>query len=339
MKNIIIKIPVKNIQYSIDFFDNFSDLFQSLIKQIDGRNYLVVTDENVYVKSPFFKENSEKFGKNLLILPAGEQQKTWETSKKILDKAFELNFDRNSVFVAIGGGVYGDLVGFASSVFMRGIPFIQVPTTLLAMVDSSVGGKTGFDCEYGKNLIGSFHQPEAVLCCPKFLETLPEIEVKNGLCEMIKHGIITSPKHFDNLKKVSKLNLEEIAKLIPDSINIKKEIVQQDEKEAGVRGYLNLGHTFGHGIEHLSNFEIPHGQAVAIGCVMAAQFAAERGICKNDLIDQIEDIFNHFEINLECEFSEKEIFNAMTHDKKKKNGNIRLILPKKIGEVDYFELN
>jgi len=256
-----------------------------------------------------------------------------------LDKAFELNLDRQAVLVAVGGGVYGDLVGFGASVFMRGIPFIQVPTTLLAMVDSSVGGKTGFDCEHGKNLIGSFHQPEKVLCCPTFLETLPEVEVKNGLCEMIKHGIITSPDHFSNLRKVEGLDLKTISKLIPDSINIKKEIVEKDEKEAGIRGYLNLGHTFGHAIEHLSNFKIPHGQAVAIGCVMAAQFAAEKGICDWDLVDQIEDIFNHFEIELECDFEEASIFGAMTHDKKKKGGKIRLILPHKIGKVDYFDLD
>ncbi len=338
MKKITINIPTQPIKYNINFFKNFMSLDQSLDSQINKRNYLVITDENVYKKSPFFTKNPQKFDENLLILPAGEEQKTWETVKKILDKAFELELDRHAVLVAVGGGVYGDLVGFASSVFMRGIPFIQVPTTLLAMVDSSVGGKTGFDSEHGKNLIGTFHQPEAVLCCPKFLETLPEIEVKNGLCEMIKHGIIISPDHFDNLKNIKGLNLKSIAKLIPDSINIKKEIVEKDEKESGVRGYLNLGHTFGHAIEHLSNFRIPHGQAVAIGCVMAAEFSAEKGFCDFDLVDQIEDIFNHFEIKLECEFDEKQIFKAMTHDKKKKNGKIRLILPYKIGKVDYFEM-
>lgn len=206
------------------------------------------------------------------------------------------------------------------------------------MVDSSVGGKTGFDCEHGKNLIGSFHQPEAVLCCPKFLKTLPDVELKNGLCEMIKHGIINAPDHFANLRKLDGLNLESIGKLIPDSITIKKNIVEADEKEAGIRGYLNLGHTFGHAIEHLSDFKVPHGQAVAIGCVMAAQFAAEQDLCDWDLVDQIEDIFNHFEIELACEFDTDSIFGAMTHDKKKKGGKVRLILPHKIGKVDYFEL-
>lgn len=339
MKSININIPARSSQYDINFFDDFLSLNNALTDQIGERNYLVITDENVLEKSPFFEKDAGKFGDNLLVLPAGESEKTWDTAKKILDKAFKLGLDRHAVFVAVGGGVYGDLVGFAASVFMRGIPFIQVPTTLLAMVDSSVGGKTGFDCEHGKNLIGSFHQPEAVLCCPTFLETLPEVEVKNGLCEMIKHGIIMSPDHFADLRKLEGLNLEAIAKLIPNSINIKKDVVEADEKEAGIRGYLNLGHTFGHAIEHLSNFEIPHGQAVAIGCVMAAQYAAERDLCDWDLVDQIEDIFNHFEIDLACDFDEAAIFGAMTHDKKKKGGKIRLILPKAIGTVDYFNLD
>ncbi|MCK5460793.1 3-dehydroquinate synthase [Candidatus Gracilibacteria bacterium] len=348
MKEIKVHLSTQEKAYNIEFPKDFNSLDERLLKQISGRNFLLVTDENVFEKSPFFNSKVRSFQsptllKNILVLPPGEIYKTWETVEKILNKAFELNLDRTAVFIVIGGGIYGDLVGFAASIFMRGVPFVQVPTSLLAMVDSSVGGKTGYNCTQGKNLIGAFHQPETVLCCSKFLETLPLEEVKNGIAEMVKHGILTDSSHFENLEKLSKTHLKdgdctELFKLVPDSITIKKQIVEQDEKESGIRGHLNLGHTFGHAVEHLSNFEIPHGRAIAIGTVMATQYAAERKLCDWDLVDRIENIFNQFDIDLVCDFSEKEIFKAMEHDKKKKDGKIRLILPKKIGKVEYFEM-
>ncbi len=345
MKPLTIKLPQNQIQYDIEFIDTYKSVQDILEKQINKRMYLLVTDENVYTKSPFFQKDINKYKNEVLVLPAGESEKNWNTVEKILDKAFALELDRSAVFIVVGGGVYGDMVGFAASIFMRGVPFVQVPTSLLAMVDSSVGGKTGFDSKHGKNLIGAFHQPEKVICSTNFLETLPEVEIKNGLCEMIKHGIIASPEHFNDLQRLGrdytkskKFDIEKLKPLIKDSITIKKNIVEQDEKEAGIRGHLNLGHTFGHAIEHLSNFKIPHGQAVAMGCVMATKFACGKGFCDQKLIDQIKEIFELFDIPTTCEFSEDEIFNAMTHDKKKKDGIIRLILPREIGKVEYYSI-
>ena len=342
MKSLSISLSAEPIEYEILFQQDFEALLPALKAQIGDRKSIIITDQNVVEKSPFM---DSEFGDDegvCVALKPGEAEKNWDSVQSILEAAFESELDRSSVIVAIGGGVVGDMAGFAASIFMRGIPVIQVPTTLLSMVDSSVGGKTGFDCQYGKNLIGAFHQPEAVLCCPMFLETLPEIEIQNGIGEMVKHGIIASPQHFQDLSDIAqehpKKDLAALSALIADSITIKKDIVQADQKEAGIRGYLNLGHTFGHAIEHLSNFEMPHGRAVAIGCLMAAQYSLEQGLCDEDLVDQVEDIFNRFGIDLTCEFSEEAIFEAMLHDKKKKDGQIRLILPKQIGEVEYFPL-
>jgi 3-dehydroquinate synthase len=345
MKKLTINLAANPVSYDIKFPENFERLNQELIKKINNRNYIIVTDENIYKKSPFF--DLHKIAENKIFVgKAGEINKHWQTVEKILETGFENQLDRNSVIVVIGGGVYGDLAGFSASIFMRGIPFIQVPTSLLAMVDSSVGGKTGFDCQYGKNLIGAFHQPEAVFCCREFLQTLPLEEVRNGIAEMIKHGIINSENHFTNLENVARISdqnsdkfLQAIAKLIPDSIKIKKEIVEADEKEQGIRGFLNLGHTFGHAIEHLSNFKIPHGQGVAIGTFMATNYARNLGIIEDEkLVEKIRDIFANFKIDLTHPFKTSEIYQAMSMDKKKKNGVIRLILPKKIGKVIYENL-
>ncbi len=337
MNHIEINIPASPKNYTINFYQNFEALESQLATLLQNRKYIIITDENVFQKSPFFRDTKRE---NILVLKPGESSKNWNSIDQILNFAFDQDLGRQDVMVAVGGGVVGDMVGFASSVYMRGINCIQVPTTLLAMVDSSVGGKTGIDCEYGKNLIGSFAHPESVLACREFLDTLPENELKNGTCEMIKHGIIASPEHFENLLQVNTENPTELKNqlfaLSADSINIKKQVVESDEKEAGIRGFLNLGHTFGHAIEHLSKYEIAHGRAVAIGCMMAAEYALDLEWCDEELLDQMENIFNHFEVDLACEIEDKKIWEAMRFDKKKLDGKIRLILPKKIGEVDYF---
>ncbi len=343
VSKISLTIPQPDIQYDIEFLQNFSELEKNLKSQINNRKYVIITDENIFSKTRFFQEKNFLEKNNILILKPGEAEKTQISLDKILQKAFGLKLDRSSVFVAIGGGVVGDMTGFASSIFMRGLPVIQVPTTLLSMTDSSVGGKTGIDNEFGKNLIGAFQQPEKVICVQEFLETLPKVEIQNGLGEMIKHGIISSPEHFEHLEEISKNwnknnFLEEIFKLVPESVMIKKNIVEQDQKEAGVRGFLNLGHTYGHAIEQLSDFEIPHGRAVAMGCIWACKKSIEENLCEKSLLEKLENIFEKFQIETLCEYSLEQIIGEMTHDKKKKNGQIRLILPLKIGEVKYFNL-
>ncbi len=335
MKNITVQIPEKPKSYDISFPKDFAELLKNLKTQLNGRKALVVTDKNVAEKSGF---DFTQF-KEVLVLPPGESQKNWGTIEKILNHAFENHFDRSSLFVAVGGGVIGDMVGFAASLFMRGIPFIQVPSSLLAMVDASVGGKTGIDCSFGKNLIGGFHQPEAIFCCQEFMSTLPVSEIRNGVAEMIKHGILGSASHFQDLEKLADKNpdIEAIFALVPDSIEIKKSKVEADEKESGERMHLNLGHTFGHAIELLSDFQMAHGHAVAIGTVMAADFALKKGICEEGTAQRIRSIFEKFDFDLECDFSEADIFNAMKHDKKVRGGRVQLVLPEKIGKVGVYE--
>lgn len=347
---ISIDIPSDPSRYVISFFSDIDQLKNDLLKQIGERKYILVTDENVFQKTRFFTDIDDS---SVLVLPAGEEHKTWESVERILDHGFEHTCDRSSVFVAVGGGVIGDMVGFASSLFMRGVSFIQVPTTLLAMVDSSVGGKTGIDTSHGKNLIGSFHQPEAVLCGKEFLETLEFIEIQNGLSEMIKHGILGSVTHFTHLqnfaeqfaeqfsiKTQTKDMQESLFSMIPESIEIKKDIIQRDEKESGIRGFLNFGHTYGHAIELLSDFSIPHGIAVAKGMWCALQESQARGILKDDaLIGMITSLFRNLQIDVSHPFDMKALHHAMLHDKKKKNGKIRLILPYELGKVDYEYLS
>lgn len=343
MKNITIKVPAQKQRYEIAFFDTFTTLKQNLKTQLNGRKYLLVTDKNVLKETKFFTPNQRKNpGDDLVVLTPGEASKNWASIDKILKAAFEAGLDRDAVIVAVGGGVIGDMAGFSASIFMRGIPFIQVPTTLLGMVDASIGGKTGIDCEYGKNLIGAIQAPEKILVCDQFLKTLPDVEIQNGIAEMVKHGIVADKVHFKALEKLAKEDFKtiraQIFKLAPASMMIKKRIVESDEKETGKRKMLNFGHTFGHAIEHVSNYRVPHGRAVAIGCVMAAQYAAEREICMEGLVDRIENIFNQFEVDLTCKISEEKLWAAMRHDKKKKAGRLCLILPERIGKVRYYEV-
>lgn len=336
MKKLTVDIVSKPKDYEVVFPENFSELEEDLLGQIGGRRGFLVTDENVVRKSGFdVKGFAEKNNLLFLVLPPGEKHKHWDTVEKILTFAFENHFDRGEIFVAVGGGVIGDMVGFAASVFMRGVPVIQVPTSLLAMVDASVGGKTGIDCKFGKNLIGSFYQPERICCCLDFLKTLPNTEVLNGVAEMLKHGVIGSEKHFNDLVAVASKtpSLDALFPLVVDSIRIKRDFVEADEKEAGRRMHLNLGHTFGHAIELLSDFKIPHGYAVAIGAGMAADFAVKQGICSEGVARTIRDGFDKFGFDLKPPFAEDDIFEAMKRDKKVRNGVVKLVLPKRVGEV------
>jgi len=343
MQKITLDVCGSPASCEIEFVPNFFALVKKIENLIAGRNFLISTDFTcfeIFKNTVFRRFPSEKIAK----IPPGEKHKNWQAVEKITDAGFEQLLDRQSVFVAVGGGVVGDITGFSASIFMRGVAFFQVPTTLLAMVDASVGGKTGIDNKFGKNMLGAFHRPEAVICCREFLETLPPEEIKNGLAEMIKHGILGSKTHFERIEQVgddfgedfSQEFLEKIFELARDSILIKKSVVERDERESGVRCHLNLGHTFGHAIEILSNFQIPHGRAVAIGTVFAAKFALEQKICEKSTVCRIERIFEKFGIDTSNNFSEKEIWQKILRDKKRRNGKINLILPKKIGEVEVF---
>jgi 3-dehydroquinate synthase len=276
----------------------------------------------------------------------GEEHKTLGTVAGIYDQFLAGGLERSDTVLALGGGVTGDVAGFAAASYMRGVRFAQVPTTLLAMVDSSVGGKTGVDLPEGKNLVGAFKQPALVVVDPSVLATLPAGEVRSGAAEMIKHGIIGAPSLFTELEM--RFRGPELPSVTADgpklgirssqlarALQVKIEIVEQDPFEGGRRAVLNLGHTVGHALEKLSGFSLRHGEAVAIGMVAAARFAVELGLAEASLPDRIETVLGGWELPTRCPpLSADAIWDAMAHDKKRQKGQLRWILPEAIGKVE-----
>jgi len=266
---------------------------------------------------------------HIVTLPDGEEYKNMESFSYGLDRLFDAKLDRNSTLIAFGGGVIGDMTGFMASIFLRGIKFIQVPTTLLSMVDSSVGGKTGINNKYGKNLIGAFYQPENVYIDTHFLSTLPKREFAAGMAEVLKMSIMFDAVFFENLKD----NKESVEDIIRQSIELKSEVVNQDEKERGIRSVLNYGHTFGHVIENLTNYSVYlHGEAVAIGMVMANRLAVKLGYLTLTEEEEIKECIENY--NLPTTFrvrDEEEFYEHFFADKKTMNNSIKFVLPKGIG--------
>ena len=272
---------------------------------------------------------------HIITLPDGEEYKNFESVNYALDRLFDAKFDRNSTLIAFGGGVIGDMTGFIASIFLRGIKFIQIPTTLLAMVDSSVGGKTGINNKYGKNLIGTFYQPEAVYIDTHFLSTLEKREFSAGMAEIIKMAVMFDKEFFDKIKK-GELSLEE---MIKRSVELKAEVVNQDEKEKGIRSVLNYGHTFGHVIENLTNYKTYlHGEAVAIGMVMANELSRELGLLSENEAKEIKEVLKKHDLPVEFKIKDKEEFyNHFFLDKKTTDNKIKFIVPEKIGKYKIVE--
>jgi 3-dehydroquinate synthase len=289
----------------------------------------------------------------VLSIPAGEEQKNLKTIAKIYDVLVEGSFDRDTVIVALGGGIVGDMAGFVAATFMRGVRYVQVPTTLLAQVDSAVGGKTGFNHSLGKNMIGAFYQPSLVLIDTLTLQSLPEREIHSGIAEIIKYGLIKKKSLFDQMIKETPDKTYERAKglLIPQELlvrvitaccTIKAEVVMEDEKEKNIRAILNFGHTFGHAIEAVTEYKrYTHGEAVALGMICACGVSIDKGYIEETVINQLITLYK--KINLpfyfEGECDMKKLFGAMKRDKKVKDKAVRLILLKKIGQavVESFE--
>lgn len=273
----------------------------------------------------------ESSGKRVerIVFPAGEKSKTLETYGALLDALVSLRFSRGDLIVALGGGVTGDLAGFAAATYMRGIDFIQIPTSLLAMVDSSVGGKTGVDLPGGKNLAGAFHQPRAVFCDTGFLRTLPEEWRIDGMGEVLKYAVLGDAELFASLERSPLAPADEAA--IARCIGMKRDIVSRDERESGPRKLLNLGHTFAHAIEKLSGFSVSHGRAVATGVVMAAKASANAALMSPSDARRIEALAAAMGYETSCAFPAGDLREAMLSDKKAAAGAVDFVLPLAVG--------
>ena len=317
-------------------------LLQSAGAQIRGVTkasaIMIVSDDAVW---PLFGETvqrsleAEGFRVCTFVFPHGESSKNAATYLQLLDALAAQRLTRTDALVALGGGVVGDLTGFAASTYLRGLGFIQIPTTLLAMVDSSVGGKTAIDLPAGKNLAGTFYQPWLVLCDPDCLQTLPENIFRDGCAEVIKYAVLGSAPFFDDLKAVSAhAQLEHI---IETCVRMKRDIVSQDEFDCGTRQLLNLGHTFGHGIEACSGFSVSHGSAVAIGMAMMARAAVSYGLCSAETRDAIVLLLQQYGLPTDCAYPADALLRAVVHDKKSSGSAINLIVPTQIGSCQILK--
>ncbi|MCD9506933.1 3-dehydroquinate synthase [Photobacterium phosphoreum] len=342
MERINVNLDDRSYPISIgaELFDN-SALFASAISA--GKRVVVVSNETIaslYADQVIATISSLSCQVALLSLPDGEQYKTLDTFNHIMTFLLEGNYGRDVILVALGGGVIGDIVGFAAASYQRGVDFIQVPTTLLAQVDSSVGGKTAVNHRLGKNMIGAFHQPKAVIIDNHCLQTLPQREFAAGLAEVIKYGIIADYDFFvwleNNIERLQALDNDALCYAISRCCQIKADVVAADEKESGVRALLNLGHTFGHAIEAEMGYgNWLHGEAVSAGTVLAAHTAAKQGLISD--ADVVRIITLHQRANLPVVAPETMVFDDfikhMMRDKKVLSGQLRLVLPTAIGSA------
>jgi len=277
------------------------------------------------------KESLVSAGYNVFeyIIPNGEASKNINTYAGFLNFLAENGFSRTDALVALGGGVVGDLCGFTAATYLRGVKYVQIPTTILAMVDSSVGGKTAIDLEAGKNLCGAFYQPSLVLCDCDTTKTLPKNIFADGMAEVIKYGVIRDAALFEHLS-INGMNFD-FEYVIPTCIDIKRDVVENDEFDNGVRQLLNFGHTVGHGIEKLSKFEISHGSAVAIGMAIITKASAQNGKCSADCTERLVNVLNKFSLPTSSDYKASELAKMMESDKKRRADKITLVLPTSIG--------
>lgn len=342
MRSIKVNLDKKSLSsYEICVGNAILDRMVLLIaKNHKTGRYIVITDSNVNkMHGPKFLAALKDVGLNvdLIEFPAGEASKNINTAVDITGKLLELGADRNSQLVAFGGGVVGDLTGFVASIFMRSIPYIQIPTTLLAQVDSSIGGKTAVDLPHGKNLLGTFYQPQAVFADLSYLATLPENEFNNGLAEIIKYGIIDDAKMFrlleDNMEQVKTKDPVLLLKIVEMCCRIKKSIVEIDEKEQGLRRILNYGHTLGHALEAQSDFTLSHGEGVALGMIAAARISEKSGYLESSSRERIENVIRKagLPFRIPGNLTTEGIVARLKMDKKKEGNIIHFVLLKKIG--------
>lgn len=313
------------------------------LKKLDLANkYFIITDSNVKELLGIDLLNlmiQEGLKAELLDFPAGEESKNMDTVVSLARNMVARGADRTSAVIALGGGVVGDVAAFLASIYMRGISFVQIPTTLLAQVDSSVGGKTGVDLPEGKNLLGTFAQPKRVYADIGVLATLPLKELRNGIAEVVKYGVIRSPELFQLLEKqgqeIVNLEPEIVSHVVAQSCAIKADVVAKDELEGGLRRILNFGHTIGHAIEAAANYQIAHGEAVSMGMVAAALLSAKKGIAPMDVVGRIKNVLEQLglPVTIPNTFDAQELVELTKHDKKSVDGKVNFVLCNAIGST------
>ncbi|MEM1515641.1 MAG: 3-dehydroquinate synthase [Candidatus Bathyarchaeia archaeon] len=321
-------------------FGLLNEIPSDLKKKPLGNKYAIVTDSairNFYGKRLLNRFNEEGLSACLIDFPAGEESKNLGTVSYLASELLKNGINRKSAIIALGGGVVGDLTGFVASIFMRGIPYIQVPTTITAQVDSSIGGKTGVDTAEGKNLLGAFHQPKRVYIDPSLLKTLSRREFISGLAEVVKYGVIYDRSLFEylerNADRIMSLDEEALLHIIKRSCEIKKTIVERDPYEENERAILNYGHTSGHVLERLSGYKILHGEAVSVGMKISGWVSVRMGFWNMDEWKRQNKLLERLGLPLKMRFDVDEIIETMRFDKKIEGETIMFVLPRRIGEM------
>jgi len=304
--------------------------------------YVIITDSNVesHIGMDLVKLLRQAgIRVELLSFAAGENSKNMDTVVDLARRMVHLGADRQTAILALGGGVVGDVAGFLASIYMRGILLVQIPTTLLAQVDSSVGGKTGVDLPEGKNLLGTFYQPERVYADIGVLTTLPQAEIRNGLAEVVKYGMIRSPGLFDFLEQkwrdIVSLEPRTTAHIVFSSCSIKADVVSADEREGDLRRILNFGHTVGHAVEAAANYQIPHGEAVSMGMVVVSRISVAKGLMPEGDLDRLLRLLDRLNLpgKIPANLSRKELIDLLRHDKKARSGRPHFVLSRGIGQI------
>ena len=328
--------------YNILFEDSFADLPEAMADlELETHKICIVTDSNVGpLYAEIVKAELEKICSvcEIFTFPAGEENKNLEVVQKLYTFLIEQHFDRKDLLVALGGGVVGDLTGFTAATYLRGIRFIQIPTTLLAQVDSSIGGKTGVDFAQYKNMVGAFHQPRLVYMNLNTLKTLPEDQFASGMGEVLKSGLIRDARFYEwtinHMSEIQERIYPVLVKMVRKCCEIKAAVVESDPTEQGERALLNLGHTVGHAVEKLKNFELLHGQCVALGTIAAAYISFKRGCLSTEEFYEIRDMNVGFDLPIFFNGLDNEaVLQTTKSDKKMDNGRIKFILLKKIGQA------
>lgn len=312
---------------------------EAVKKVISPCKAAIVTDSTVvhlYEETVRKSLTEAGFSVCTFVFPAGEASKNMHTLSHLLEFLAKEEMTRTDMIVALGGGVTGDLAGFGAAVYLRGIPFVQIPTTFLAAIDSSVGGKTAVDLEAGKNLAGAFYQPKLVLCDTDVLQTLPEVVFADGIAEALKYGVLGDAALFEKIAGGDfRQDLEEI---IETCVSMKRDVVEEDEFDTGKRQLLNLGHTFGHAIEQKSHFQMTHGHAVAIGMHLIAKAAEAKDIAEKGTAATIAKALEQNQLPKETTFSPAEVAEGTLRDKKRRGGTISFVFPKKIGACEIVKI-